>query len=148
MKQLSRAIKTMLTVALLLISAPVWAADAPLPSLYERLGGTGPITAVVGKFVSIVGQDKRINGYFANADLPRLKNQLVDQVCQASGGPCTYEGKDMKTTHAGMKITTAAFNALVEDLVKALDTFNVPAREKNELLAVLGPMKKDIVEVP
>ena len=55
MKQLSRAIKTMLTVALLLISAPVWAADAPLPSLYERLGGTGPITAVVGKFVSIVG---------------------------------------------------------------------------------------------
>jgi hemoglobin len=54
----------------------------------------------------------------------------------------------MKTTHAGMKITTAAFNALVEDLVKALDTFNVPAREKNELLSVLGPMKSDIVEVP
>jgi hemoglobin len=148
MKQLSRTIKTMLTVALLLISAPVWAADAPLPSLYERLGGTGPITAVVGKFVSIVGADKRINGYFAKADLPNLKKQLVDQVCQASGGPCTYEGKDMKTTHAGMKITTAAFNALVEDLVKALDTFNVPAREKNELLSVLGPMKTDIVEMP
>ena len=54
----------------------------------------------------------------------------------------------MKTTHAGMKITTAAFNALVEDLVKALDTFNVPAREKGELLAVLGPMKSDIVEMP
>jgi hemoglobin len=119
-----------------------------LPSLYERLGGTGPITAVVGKFVSIVGQDTRINGYFSKADLPHLKKQLVDQVCQASGGPCTYEGKDMKTAHAGMKITTAAFNALVEDLVKALDTFNVPSREKNELLGVLGPMKKDIVEVP
>ena len=148
MIQLSRAIKAMLTIALLLISAPVWAADAPLPSLYERLGGTGPITAVVGKFVSIVGQDKRINGYFANTDLVHLKKQLVDQVCQASGGPCTYEGRDMKTAHTGMKVTTAAFNALVEDLVKALDTFNVPAREKNELLAVLGPMKKDIVEVP
>ena len=149
MKQLSRAIKTiMLTVALLLSSAPVWAADAPLPSLYERLGGTGPITAVVGKFVGIVGQDKRINGYFANTDLVHLKKQLVDQVCQASGGPCTYEGRDMKTAHTGMKVTTAAFNALVEDLVKALDTFNVPAREKNELLSVLGPMKTDIVEVP
>ena len=148
MKQLSRTIKTMLTVALLLTSAPVWAADAPLPSLYERLGGTGPITAVVGKFVSIVGEDKRINGYFANTDLPRLKKQLVDQVCQASGGPCTYEGRDMKTAHTGMKVTTAAFNALVEDLVKALDTFNVPAREKGEPLSVLGPMKKDIVEVP
>jgi len=117
-------------------------------SLYERLGGTGPITAVVGKFVSIVGADKRINGYFAKADLPNLKRQLVDQVCQASGGPCTYTGKDMKTTHKGMKITTAAFNALVEDLVQALDTFNVPEQEKSELLSVLGPMSKDIVEVP
>jgi hemoglobin len=148
MKRISCAIKTMLTVALLLSSAPVWAADAPLPSLYERLGGTGPITAVVGKFVSIVGQDTRINGYFSKTDLPRLKKQLVDQVCQASGGPCIYEGRDMKTAHKGMKVTTAAFNALVEDLVKALDTFNVPAREKNELLSVLGPMKSDIVEVP
>ncbi|MBH0186044.1 MAG: group 1 truncated hemoglobin [Nitrospira sp.] len=117
-------------------------------SLYERLGGTGPITAVVGKFVSIVGADTRINGYFAKADLPKLKRQLVDQVCQASGGPCTYDGKDMKTTHKGMKITGAAFNALVEDLILALDTFNVPEQEKGELLSVLGPMKSDIVEVP
>jgi hemoglobin len=54
----------------------------------------------------------------------------------------------MKTTHKGMKITTAAFNALVEDLVSALDTFNVPEKEKGELLAILGPMKADIVEVP
>jgi len=69
-------------------------------------------------------------------------------VCQASGGPCTYSGRDMKTTHKGMKVTTAAFNALVEDLVSALDTFNVGKQEKDELLAVLGPMKKDIVEVP
>jgi hemoglobin len=120
----------------------------PKATLYERLGGHGPITAVVGKFVSNVAADKRINGWFAKADIPNLKRQLVDQVCQASGGPCTYEGKDMKTTHKGMKITTAAFNALVEDLVQALDTFNVPEQEKGELLAVLGPMKKDIVEVP
>jgi hemoglobin len=118
------------------------------PSLYERLGGTGPITAVVGKFVSIVGGDKRINGYFAKTDLANLKRQLVDQVCQASGGPCTYTGRDMKTAHKGMKVTGAAFNALVEDLILALDTFNVPAQEKSELLSVLGPMKSDIVEIP
>jgi hemoglobin len=54
----------------------------------------------------------------------------------------------MKTTHAGMKITNGDFNALVEDLVAALDKFKVPAKEKEELLALLGPMKKDIVEVP
>ncbi len=121
---------------------------APKASLYERLGGTGPITAVVGKFVTIVAGDKRVNGYFAKADIPHLKRQLVDMVCQASGGPCTYTGKDMKAAHKGMKITGAAFDAIVQDLVEALDTFNVPAQEKGELLSVLGPMKKDIVEVP
>ena len=117
-------------------------------SLYERLGGTGPITAVVGKFVTIVGGDKRINGYFAKADLVQLKKHLINMVCQASGGPCEYTGRDMKTTHKGMGVTGAAFNALVGDLVEALDTFNVPEREKGELLGVLGPMQKDIVEKP
>ena len=117
-------------------------------SLYERLGGVGAIQAVVTKFVNNVGADKRINARFSKTDLKQLNKHLVDQVCQASGGPCTYTGRDMKTTHKGMKITTADFNALVEDLVSALDTFNVGKQEKDELLAVLGPMKKDIVEVP
>lgn len=126
-------------------STPSFAADR---SLYERLGGQGAIQAVVTKFIGNVGADKRINGYFATADLKKLNKLLVEQVCEASGGPCTYSGRDMKTTHKGMKITTAAFNALVEDLVSALNTFNVPEKEKGELLAVLGPMNKDIVEVP
>ncbi|MFZ3014668.1 MAG: group 1 truncated hemoglobin [Nitrospira sp.] len=126
-------------------SATSFAADA---SLYDRLGGQGAIQAVVTKFISNVGGDKRINSYFATTDLKKLNKLLVEQVCAASGGPCTYSGRDMKTTHKGMKVTTAAFNALVEDLVSALDTFNVPAKEKGELLSVLGPMNKDIVEVP
>ena len=117
-------------------------------SLYERLGGTGPITAVVGKFVTIVAGDKRINGYFAKADIVKLKQHLINMVCQASGGPCEYTGRDMKTAHKGMGVTGAAFGALVGDLIEALDTFNVPEREKGELLGVLGPMKGDIVEKP
>jgi hemoglobin len=72
---------------------------------------------------------------------------LVEQVCQASGGPCTYTGKTMKDAHAGMKITEADFNALVEDLTKSLDKFKVAEREKNELLGALGGMKGDIVGV-
>jgi hemoglobin len=128
-----------------LSGATSFAADA---SLYERLGGQGAIQAVVTKFISNVGGDSRINGYFAKADLKKLNKLLVEQVCAASGGPCTYSGRDMKTTHKGMGITTAAFNALVEDLVSALDTFNVPEKEKGELLSVLGPMNKDIVEKP
>jgi hemoglobin len=115
-------------------------------SLYDRLGGKPAITAVVDQFVANVAADTRINGRFATTDIPKLKGHLVDQVCMASGGPCTYKGRDMKTTHAGMKITNGDFSALVEDLVAALDKFKVPAQEKGQLLGLLGPMKKDIVE--
>ncbi|MGC4098717.1 MAG: group 1 truncated hemoglobin [Nitrospira sp.] len=82
-------------------------------SLYERLGGQGAIQAVVTKFISNVGGDKRINGYFATTDLKKLNKLLVEQVCMATGGPCSYSGRDMKTTHKGMKVTDAAFGALV-----------------------------------
>ncbi len=117
-------------------------------SLYDRLGGKPAISSVVDQFVANVANDNRINGRFASTDIPKLKGHLVDQVCMATGGPCTYKGRDMKTTHAGMKISRADFGALVEDLVKSLDSHKVPAREKNELLGLLGPMSKDIVEIP
>jgi hemoglobin len=70
---------------------------------------------------------------------------LAEQICAGTGGPCKYTGRDMKSAHRGMNITEAQFNALVEDLVKTLDNLNVPAKEKGELLAILGPMKPDIV---
>jgi hemoglobin len=117
-------------------------------SLYERLGGLPGITAVVDAFVGRVANDDRINDYFANADLPRLKSQLVDQICQASGGPCTYGGRSMKDAHKGMGVTNDAFDALVADLGATLDNFRVPTRDKNELLSVLAPMRSDIVERP
>ena len=115
-------------------------------SLYERLGGKPAIQAVVDDFVANVAADTRINRYFANANIPRLKAQLVDQICEATGGPCKYTGQNMKDAHRGMGITSAAFDALVEDLVKTLNKFNVPEKEKGELLGALGPMKKEIVE--
>jgi hemoglobin len=115
-------------------------------SLYDRLGGKDAITAVVKDFIGNVVADKRINAFFKNADAAKLQTSLVDQVCEATGGPCKYKGKDMKTAHKGMKITEADFNALVEDLVKSLDKFKVPKKEKEELLGALGGMKGDIVE--
>lgn len=114
-------------------------------SLYDRLGGKDAITAVVDDFVGNVAADKRINGFFARADIPRLKHNLVDQLCAATGGPCVYTGKDMRTAHKGMGITDADFNALVEDLTKSLNKFNVPAKEQGELLGILGPLKPQIV---
>jgi hemoglobin len=117
----------------------------PQKSLYERLGGKDAITAVVDDFVGNVAADKRINGFFAKANIPNLKRNLVDQICQATGGPCTYTGKDMKTAHKGMGITDADFNALVEDLKKSLDKFKVPDKEQGELLGALASLKPQIV---
>jgi hemoglobin len=116
-------------------------------SLYERLGGQPAISAVVDEFAGIVLKDDRINRKFSKSDPARLVSNLKAFVCSATGGPCAYTGRDMKTSHKGMGTTAGEFNALVEDLVKALDKFKVPDREKNELLGALGPLKGDIVEV-
>ena len=120
----------------------------PAKPLYDRLGGKDAITAVVKDFVEQrVAKDARINAMFANTDIPALETKLVDQICEATGGPCKYTGKDMKTAHAGMKIRDADFTALVEDLKASLDKLQVPAREQNELLGALGSMHDDVVTV-
>ncbi|HEY1810943.1 MAG TPA: hypothetical protein VGG74_01215 [Kofleriaceae bacterium] len=113
--------------------------------LYERLGGQRAIVAVVDDFIDRVANDSRIKLRFANTDIPRLKSLLVEFVCMATGGPCHYSGRDMETTHAGMELVDDEFTALVEDLAATLDKFKVPAKEKNELLGALGPLKPRIV---
>jgi hemoglobin len=114
--------------------------------LYERLGGMPAINAVVDDFVGNVARDKRINRFFAKASVPRLKFHLAQQICQATGGPCSYTGGDMKSVHRGMGISGGHFSALVQDLGRTLNKFKVPAREQKELVAILAPLKKDIVE--
>jgi hemoglobin len=116
-------------------------------SLFERLGGKDAIAAVVDEFVARCAGDSRINGKFGRTDVPRLKAMLVDQICEATGGPCTYSGRDMRETHDGMGVTAAEFEALVGDLIATLDQFQVPQADKDELLGALAPMRSDIVEV-
>jgi len=115
-----------------------------MTSLFERLGGLDAITAVVDSFVARCAGDDRINRKFERTDIPRLKKMLVDQVCEAAGGPCTYTGRGMTETHDGMKVTAGEFDALVADLVA---TFDVPKPEQDDLLGLLGPMRDEIVEV-
>lgn len=115
------------------------------PTLYSQLGEKAGITKVIDTFVGNVAKDSRINGMFAATNIPRLKMLLVDQVCEASGGPCKYTGRDMKASHAGMGVNRTHFNALVEDLQAALSTEGVPFGVQNELLAVLAPMYRDII---
>jgi len=123
--------------------------EAPAPvSLYKQLGGREGIALVVDDFVLNVVADDRINTRFKALkpeQVFKLKSNLSDQICDATGGPCAYVGQDMKTTHKGMNITEAEWGATVEALVKALDKNNVPAGAKTALLGALGPMKSDIV---
>jgi hemoglobin len=128
------------------LACSVVSKPAAAQSLYDRLGGYDSILAVVDEAIKNIAHDKRINKYFANANIPRLRRMLADQICVASGGPCIYTGRDMKSAHAGMGIRSRDFNALVQDLGMALNRYKVPAREQKELVSLLAPTKPDIVE--
>jgi hemoglobin len=116
-------------------------------SLYDRLGGLDAIEAVVDSWVARVGGDDRANKKFARTDIPRLKKEVADQLCEATGGPCAYTGRSMRDTHAGMKTTAGEFDVAMQHLGATLDEFNVPKTEQDELVGLLRPMRDDIVEV-
>jgi len=152
MRLLPRAI--LIPMAALILTACASApSDTPssapaTPTLYQRLGGREAIKQVVDDFVANLAADPRVNARFKGLDaakMAKLQTDLADQICDVTGGPCAYLGRDMKTVHAGMKITEAEWNETVEDLVKTLNKFKVGPKEQQELLSALGSMKKDIV---
>src|SRR5688572_21639043 len=102
--------------------------DAKPKSLYDRFGGLDGITAVVDEFVDRTTADAAIKHRFFNTDAVQLEKLLVEFVCMATGGPCKYTGRDMQSSHAGMQLVEEEFNALVGDLVAALEKFEVPEK--------------------
>jgi hemoglobin len=121
------------------------------PSLYKRLGGYDAIAAVTDDFVPRLVNDKVVGRFLvglSDNSKARLRQNFVDQICAATGGPCLYVGRDMKTTHKGMGITGADWDISVKHLVDTLDKFKVPEKEKSELLAAVSALKPDIVEKP
>ena len=114
-------------------------------SLYARLGQRAGIEAVMTDFVGRAAKDRRIAKRFAKTDAKALIAKLTDQLCEASGGPCKYTGKDMKTAHAGMKITEREWNIGGQHILAAMRAKKVGRKEQQEVMAALGPMKKDIV---
>src|SRR5215467_6188184 len=106
-------------------------------SLYERLGGIEAITAVARAFEDSAAKDDRINQKFARTNLDRLTKEFVDQLCQDTGGPCTYTGLSMTQAHTNMGVTNGEFDAFMEDLVAVLDDFKVGKAEQDELLNLL-----------
>ena len=121
------------------------AGNPPRDGLYAQFGGQAGVEALVEEFLVRLLEDERINAQFAETDLVNLNDRLVEQFCVELGGPCTYTGRDMAQSHAGLGITEADFNALVEDLVDAMEARGIPRAAQNRLLARLAPMHRDIV---
>ena len=118
-------------------------------SLYVRLGGYDAIAAVVDDFIGRLVADKRFSKFFvghSEDSLKKIRMHVIDQLCAAAGGPCLYIGRDMKTSHHGLGITSDDWDASAKHLVESLDKFKVPQAEKDELLAFVSTLKKDIVD--
>ncbi|WP_409338594.1 group I truncated hemoglobin [Curvibacter cyanobacteriorum] len=118
---------------------------ADASALYQALGEKSGITQLMDDFVNRLVADPRIADSFKNANLENLKRQLTEQICQVAGGPCQYRGADMASAHADMDIRKSHFNALVEDLQRAMDARSIPFSAQNQLLARLAPMHRDII---
>jgi hemoglobin len=116
-------------------------------SLYDRLGRLDAITALTESWVARVGGDDRANGKFVRTDIPRLMKEIIDQLCEATGGPCTYTGRSMRETHDGMGVTAGEFDVVMQHLDATLDELNVPKTDRDELVALIMPLRADIVEV-
>ncbi len=118
---------------------------ADQPTLYDRLGGEATLRRISNQLIDSVSQHDDTRRSFHKVDLKRVKDKLYEQLCQLSGGPCTYTGDPMKPVHQGLKITEREFYAMVQQLRDILDAEAVASADKNALLALLAPMKPDVV---
>lgn len=130
-----------------LLAVPALAQSAAPAGLYQALGEKPGITRLVDDFVNRAVKDPRIGAHFKDTKPAALKESLADQFCQLSGGPCKYEGADMKSAHADMEINKGHFHALVEVLQSAMDAQGIPFTQQNRLLALLAPMHRDVITI-
>jgi hemoglobin len=144
-------------LVLMLLVGGVWGVQAQqaahptqeTPSLYKRLGGYDALAAVTDDFIGRLVADKQLSRFFGGASTDskkRIRQLVVDQLCQATGGPCFYIGRSMKASHAGLGITKAEWDLGVKLLTETLDKFKVPKAEQGELAKILSTLEPDIVE--
>jgi len=134
---------TVLASALLLLAET--AAGAPA-RLYDRLGGQIGVAAIADTLIDRVSADPKLGRSFKDSNLTRIKKLLAEQICDLSGGPCRYSGDSMREVHAGHHISEAEFFGMVADLRTVLKERHVSQGAANELLRLLAPMKRDVVE--
>jgi len=142
MRHLARALVLVATIAF----APLGHAQSD--ALYQQLGGQPGLVALMDDFMVRLLADARMNPFFKDTDQKHIKEELVLQFCEVSGGPCKRKGPDMKKAHAGIDVTKANFNALVEVLQQSMDARGIAFGTQNRLLAQLAPMHREIINTP
>lgn len=118
---------------------------SPQKSLYEELGELPGITLLVDRFIEEIAADERIVTRFRDTNVERFRSKLIEQFCVLSGGPCEYTGKSMQIIHGGLMISEAEFNALVEDLISAMEQLSLNTSTQNRLLKQLAPLRAQII---
>ncbi len=137
-----------LAAASLLLSGASFAQAAPgNDQLYKAFGEKAGLVTLMDDFMVRLLADPRTGPHFKPSNQQRVKEQLVDQLCQLAGGPCIYKGADMKSAHANLDISKSDFNALVEVLQQSMDAQGIPFRTQNQMLALLAPMHRDTITV-
>ena len=127
------------------VSAAQAQAPAPADQLYKSFGEKPGLVLLMDDFMTRLLADPRTGPHFKPANQQRVKEQLVEQLCALSGGPCIYKGADMKSSHANLDIKKSDFHALVEVLQQSMDARGIAFREQNKMLALLAPMNRDII---
>ncbi|WP_439900121.1 group I truncated hemoglobin [Pseudomonas svalbardensis] len=115
-------------------------------SLYQALGARLGITRIVEGMLLNIARDERIVERFRKIDIQRLRDKLIEQFCVEAGGPCTYTGDSMAESHKGQNVSRSDFNALVEDLIAAMDDQEIAVPVQNRLIAQLAPMRGEVIE--
>lgn len=118
---------------------------APASGLYQAFGEQAGIRSLMDDFAQRLRADARIGDQFKETNLDNLAKSLTEQLCQLAGGPCVYNGPDMKEAHANMDVTRGHFNALVEVLQQSMDARGIPFQRQNQMLALLAPLHRDVV---
>jgi hemoglobin len=106
------------------------------------------LAAVTDDFLGHLAADPQLGRFFTGLSMDsktRVRQHVIDFLCLATGGPCKYTGRDMKTAHTGLNISDADWNKSVQYLVSTLDKFKVPEKEKSDVLGAISGLKGDIV---
>lgn len=116
-------------------------------SLYQALGAAPGIEQIADNFIMEIAYDPRVFDRFADSNVERFREKIIEHFCYIADGPCEYTGDSMVLVHRGMDINSAEFNAVVEDLIDAMDKAGTPISAQNRLLERLAGLRPQIIEI-